>query len=136
MPHIGNNERIRLYHPGIEPTLHVCAECGKPAVGMFGDTWFCQRCGDTAFKNWHKPLPTAKHPEARTFTEWSELEQQPGKEPNQEPVQLAPIPPYEYPVPVQRPTPGTPPPVQRVRDPEYVTVPDIPATAYTAEGVY
>ena len=48
-----------------------------------------------------------------------------GKEPNQDPVKLAPIPSYAYPsVPVQRPTPGTPPPVQLVRDPERVTVPE------------
>ena len=51
-----------------------------------------------------------------------------GKSPHpREPVQLAPIPPYEYPlVPGERPTPGTPLPVQRVRDPERVTVPELP----------
>jgi hypothetical protein len=66
---------------------------------MFGDTWFCQKCGDIAFLNSQKPSPTRKQPEARTFPEWRETEQQSGKERESEPVQIAPLPPYtNYPI--------------------------------------
>ena len=49
-----------------------------------------------------------------------------GNEPDQRDVPIN-IPPYEYPlVPGGRPTSGTPPPVQLVRDPESMTVPEQP----------
>ena len=74
----------------------------------------------------------AKHPQAKNWEEWSHGEQ-PGKEPDQEPVQLAPLPAYEYPTTTKGPkrskVPGNaPPPVQLVRDPERVIVPEVPQT--------
>jgi len=84
---------------------------------LFGDTWFCQKCGDTAFKNWQKPSPTSKHPEARTIPEWREMEQQSGKERESEPVQIAPLPPYpNYPI-------HAPLPERKQRKPEREKVP-------------
>ena len=88
-----------------------------PAAGVYHDVPFCQDCLDGITAE-NAKLITAERP----YTPEPH-----GKEPNQEPIQLAPIPAYEYPsVPVVGRPPGTPLPVQRVRDPERVTVPELP----------
>ena len=99
---------------------------------MVGGIWFCQRCIDAMADHDAQPVVSTDNPDnldalQRWLDGLRDRQQRPGKEPNQEPVQLTPIPPYEYPlVPGGRPTSGTPPPVQLVRDPESMTVPEQP----------
>ena len=102
-----------------------------------GGIWFCQRCIDAMAH--HDPQPVVSTDALATLIAWMPSQRwldglrdrkpRPGKEPNQEPVQLAPLPPYAYPsVPGGRSMPGTPRASQRVRDPEPVIVPQTPVS--------
>ena len=97
---------------------------------MVGGIWLCQRCLDAMAHHEAQPVVSTDNPDSLDALQcWldglRDRQQRPGKEPNQEPIQLTPLPPYAYPsVPGGRSTTGTPLPVQLVRDPEPVIVPE------------
>ena len=102
---------------------------------MVDGIWFCQHCIDAMAHHDAQPFVSTDAPDNPDSLDALQLwldglrdrKPRPGKEPNQEPVQLAPLPPYEYPsVPGGRSMPGTPRASQRVRDPEPVSVPELP----------
>src|SRR5207244_328968 len=108
---------------GRSPEQEECAACGVPAVETYRGLWLCRSCFDTMTPTNEQPFmidddPAAaqdKHPTARRWEEWRQLEQQPGgsSEPNQEPIRPSPVLHYTNPpVSGQRSTPETPIPIQ------------------------
>ena len=110
----------------------MCAACGTQATSVVGGIWLCQRCIDAMAHHDPQPVMSTDNPDSLdVFQRWldglRDRKPRPGKERNQEPVQLAPLPPYAYPsVPGGRSMPDTPRASQLVRDPEPVIVPELP----------